>query len=125
MKPNAHRAIEHLKEAVDKTTSQERSNASTFHSAVEYHLRLKGWLVVREFQVTGRGDNHQGRIDLVVFCPCRMAIELDNSRIREKSRFKLSLFEGLKFVILRETGEVISLNNSVGKEGRVAGPGQE
>jgi len=118
-------AIEYLKEAVDKTTAQDRSNAGTFHSAVEYQLRLKGWLVVREFPVTGRGDHHQGRIDLVVFSPCRIAIELDKSRIREKSKFKLSLFEGLKFVILRETGEVISLNEPMKKEGRVAGPGQE
>jgi len=117
-------ALQHLKEVVRQTTPHERFNSKTFHDAVEFKLRSKGWLVVREFLVTSRGDGYRGRIDLVVFSPCHMAIELDWTKVREKSRFKLSLFEGLRFVILRETGEVISFNQTMRKEGGVSGPRQ-
>lgn len=99
--------IRQLIEAVSRTSLSQRSSAKTFQQAVENELRAKGWKVFREICVKDRGDGVRGRIDLVVTSPVRMAIELDRTSARKKSRFKLAQFDGLKFVILRQGARVI------------------
>jgi hypothetical protein len=99
--------FQEIVEAVSRTTLHQRSDAKKFQRALENELRAKGWKVLREFCVKDRGDGVRGRIDLVVTNPTRLAIELDRVGVRKKSRFKLSQFDGLKFVILRQSGRVI------------------
>ena len=74
---------------------------------MENELRAKGWKVLREFCVKDRGDGVRGRIDLVVMSPVRIAIELDRTSVRKKSRIKLAQFDGLRFVILRQSARVL------------------
>jgi len=99
--------IRQLIEAVSRTTPRQRASAKTFQQAVEDELRAKGWEVFREFCVKDRGDGVRGRIDLVVASPVRIAIELDRARVRKKSLFKLAQFDGLRFVILRQSARVL------------------
>jgi len=99
--------IQQLMEAVSRTSLSQRASAKTFQQAVEDELRAKGWEVSREFCVKDRGDGVRGRIDLVVTRPVRIAIELDRARMRKKSLFKLAQFDGLRFVILRQSSCVL------------------
>jgi len=96
-----------LLEAVHRTNLKQRSTARAFQEAIEIELRKKAWKVVREFRVKDRGDGTPGRIDLAVMNPLRIGIELDRATIRKKSLFKLAQFDGLTFVILRQSARVV------------------
>jgi hypothetical protein len=82
-------------------------NACSFHDAMEDALKMHGWTVMREFQVKNRGDGRVGYIDLVVMHPIRIGLELDRKSPKRFSLFKLSQFEGLRFVILREDKRIV------------------
>ena len=85
-------------------------NSYSFHDAVESALKKQGWMVIREFQVNNRGDGRRGFIDLAVMHPVRIGLELDRKSPQKKSLFKLKQFQGVRFVILRESRRIIPVD---------------
>jgi hypothetical protein len=83
--------------------------AATFQDAIERHFQQLGFDVEREVAIPNRGDDHEGRIDLLARRDREVvAIECDRERPREKSREKLLAFSEAtqKLIILREPVDI-------------------
>lgn len=79
-------------------------DAALFHGSLGFRLRMLGWEVIDEFPMEYRaraGHLVDGRIDIVVLSPVRLAIELDRVRVRKKSWLKLAAFPGHRLAITR------------------------
>lgn len=90
-----------LLEIVSKMPEHRRRDSQSFRGHIERHLKALGWELNPEWRIEDRGDGQPGLIDLVITAPQRIAIEFDRAEPREKSLFKLSRFDGLRFVVLR------------------------
>lgn len=98
-------AIETLRHVFVGLPKSCRCDSRQFHDAFENALRALGWSVAREYPVADRGNGSPGAIDLVVTSPERIAIELDRLTPRRNSISKLSRFDGLGVVVLREQAD--------------------
>ena len=100
-------ATDALTQALQQLTDSDRVNAKTFRNAILKTLTDMGCCVRSEVLVANRGDNHRGKVDLVVDTPFQAAIELDNVLPRYKSIFKLRQFQCERFVLLRQNPQVV------------------
>lgn len=91
-----------LRQVVERIPNAHRHDAHSFHSAVHLGLKNLGWEVIREWHIADCGNGRPGFIDLVVTQPQPIAIEIDRINARQNSIAKLSRFDGLRAVVLRE-----------------------